>query len=359
MRFLYKIYSGYDGFTPACIPERVTGAGLLSLGWRQYVDAVEIGHEVWVYFHGPHAFVNGVYVRGIVEEVDADYPAVLLRVAESDADQPLTSAVTAERIAAVVAPRGRQVFVLPEEWEPGPSCDIADQANTCAEKNCEFCPAWQSVPLIDPANQGSPPRLDAGFPFQAGYWVIPARCLLHRLRGAIVTEVRRSSELFYRFKLGERALAHPLALGLFHALRGEDLLGWDLVVPIPLSPDKASAGELHRTRALSRELARMMGTPMLEAVGLTEPMSKRRLRAEGVTQLQYERRYRDALEVDARIADYGRILLVDDVVTSGGTLAAASAAVSAVDTNITVGGACAGQMITRHTVVDPTLLMEG
>jgi hypothetical protein len=62
LKFLFKIWSGYDGFRPAEIPNRQLPGGLLRLGWGRYIEAVELGTEVWVYFHGPHAFENGVYV---------------------------------------------------------------------------------------------------------------------------------------------------------------------------------------------------------------------------------------------------------------------------------------------------------
>ena len=55
-RFLYKIWSRYDGFTPTRIPDRGDGRGRLILGWTRYIDVIEAGAEVWVYFYGPHAF---------------------------------------------------------------------------------------------------------------------------------------------------------------------------------------------------------------------------------------------------------------------------------------------------------------
>ena len=55
--------------------------------------------------------------------------------------------------------------------------------------------------------------------------------------------VRRSSELFYRFKTGEAALSFPLALGMHRALAKARRLDFDVIVPVPLSPDKAKRGE--------------------------------------------------------------------------------------------------------------------
>jgi hypothetical protein len=53
VKFLFKINSGFDGFRPARIPDRLEPGGLLPLGWDRYIDAVDDGSEVWVYFRGP------------------------------------------------------------------------------------------------------------------------------------------------------------------------------------------------------------------------------------------------------------------------------------------------------------------
>jgi len=42
MKFLYKIYSGYDGFRPAVMPDRIHNHRL-RLGWKHYIDVVEKG----------------------------------------------------------------------------------------------------------------------------------------------------------------------------------------------------------------------------------------------------------------------------------------------------------------------------
>jgi hypothetical protein len=57
MRFIYKINSSYDGFTPSKSPKRLKSGRRIRLGWNHYIDVVDRNHEVWVYFHGPHAFL--------------------------------------------------------------------------------------------------------------------------------------------------------------------------------------------------------------------------------------------------------------------------------------------------------------
>ena len=133
--------------------------------------------------------------------------------------------------------------------------------------------------------------------FAPAYWVIPPP-LLSALRGQADRASRSSAlpRLFYRFKSGERNLAYPLALGIYHALRKRRLLEFDCIVPIPLSPDKAAKNEIHRTRLLAEELAPLLDAPVDELLTLTKPISKRRLRIQqGLTANQFERQYYETL----------------------------------------------------------------
>ena len=122
VKYVYKIYSKYDGFTPARIPDRMIGdSKTLRLGWKHYVDVVEPEDEVWVYFHGPHRFDNGVYAKGIAENVLYEERAVLVRVTQYRTDTPLTDSKLSARIASVVRTRNQQVFVPPKSLIRRPS----------------------------------------------------------------------------------------------------------------------------------------------------------------------------------------------------------------------------------------------
>ena len=125
---------------------------------------------------------------------------------------------------------------------------------------------------------------------------------------------------FTASKRGEDALAYPLALGIYNSLSKRREFDFDCIVPIPLSPDKEQAGEIHRTRLLSRELARLLGVRVVEGLTLNEPISKRRLLNSGYSRGDFEWRYMKALEVSEKIKGYNRILVVDDVCTEGLTL---------------------------------------
>lgn len=359
MKFLYKIYSGYDGFAPARIPQRLLPSKVLRLSWSRYMDSVELGDEVWIYFHGPHAFRPGVYAKGFIQSKAPERAQANLRVREYATEAPLTDAATSERIAKAVAARGLQVFVYPEEWDIPPLCMVESSAESCANRHCGSCPTWKRLPLIKECEYCLPPRLDGNVSeFVPAYWVIPSRCYLNYEGEAITLTVRQSSNLFYRFKTGIANLAYPLALGLYKALRKRGLIDFDAVVPIPLSPDKADAGEINRTGLLAKELAMLFGTTVASVLSLNKPISKHRLRTDlGLTAKQFERQYRQALTADPGARALSRILLLDDVCTEGSTLRCAVQAIREMNADCTIVAVTAGQMILKSVVRDKAPLV--
>jgi len=163
--------------------------------------------------------------------------------------------------------------------------------------------------------------------------------------------------MFYQFKAGEARLAYPLARGVYDALSEKRNLDFDCVIPVPLSPDKAAAGEVDRTSALARELAQLLGSRSLELLSLRGPISKRRLRNAGTSMREFERLYLDLLEADARVATFSRVLLVDDVCDHGSTLRCAVTRLLSVRAEIEIVGAAAGQMIIKEAVRDRARLV--
>ena len=344
MRFLYKIHSGYDGFRPAVLPQRMRD-GRLRLGWRHYIDAVEKGWECWVYFHGPHRFDNGVYVKGIVAAIDLPASEVHLRVREHSTERPITARDVSARVAEVVATRYRQVFVWPDAWTVAPECGLI----ACKSRQCGDCTTWAGLPLIADGHATAPRRLRwSGYEsLVPAHWIVPRRCYETRITAAVKEVTSRFADL----KLGETSYAYPFARSMFEQLRRRGLLEFNYVVPIPLSPDKATKGEKHRTRALARELGRLLAVPVREMLALTAGVSKRRMLSEGHTIVEFERRYSSALR--ARVpADAERILLVDDVVTGGSTVAQALRVLREQQPGAAVVVATAGQMIVKEAVVE-------
>lgn len=238
MKFLYKIHSGFDGFFPARIPERLRDKKFLPLGWTRYLDEVSRGDEVWVYFRGPHRFEDGVYAKGHVASVDLVSKRVMLRLYRYRTDRPVTDRRTSQRVATIVSPRYRQVFFLPSDWETVPHCDIYSTADSCADRKCEWCPTWKKLPIIGQNEVGPPQHAPLQLQgYAPAYWAIPPRCYISSSR--IQTSIHMTSHIMKAFKTGNQNLAYPLAAGMFEALQRRDLIGFDCIVPVPLSPDKA------------------------------------------------------------------------------------------------------------------------
>lgn len=351
MKFLYKIHSGYDGFHPGRIRHRLIDGKLLRLGWRRYLDQVSPGDEVWIYFRGPQHFQEGVYVKGRVTSVDLAAQEILLRPYQYRTDRPMTDQRTSERVAAIVSVRYRQVFLLPEDWESVPDCSIYVTADSCVQRKCEWCSTWQSLPIVQRDHVYTPERASSSLASYApAYWAIPPRGFLPGYR--IASEIHRTNQIVKAFKMGNANLAYPLARGMFEALVARDLLDFDCVIPVPLSPDKAARGEIHRTRLLAKELGGLLGAPVREWLSLNTPVSKRRLLSAGYSYAGFERRYAASLRVGSSIASVRRILIVDDVCTRGGTLKVICSAIWRVNSTAEIALAVGAQMIVKAAVRD-------
>lgn len=357
MNFIYKIYSGYDGFQPKRIPERLADRRYLSLGWKRYLDEVDVSDEVWVYFHGPHRFEPGVYIKGRVAAIDPDAEKeVRLRVYKYDTSLPLTDRRTSAHVADIVSARGRQVFFFPKEWETVSDCTVFSSADSCFRRRCDWCPTWRSLRRIRKGTFQLPPRIGNEISaFVPAYWAIPPRCYLSFT--VIRPSIHQVTHIIKAFKTGNHKLAYPLARSMFEAIHGMGLAPeFDCVVPIPLSPDKAVKGEIHRTRLLAQELSEMFGIPMRQLLKLTKGISKRRMLSNGYTYTQFERAFSGALGVEDA-ASIRHILLVDDVCTYGGTLRMAIRALESQNSNRQITATVAVQMIVKSVLLDESSVL--
>lgn len=353
MKFLYKIYSNYDGFRPSRIPDRLKQGKYLELGWTRYLDEVSKDDECWVFFYGRHSFTPGVYVKGYITQVDHAKNRAILRVREYDAQAPLTKEEINARIAEVVNVKYRQVFLWPPEWKVVPQCG----PESCAKRLCEDCETWTALRVIDPAHLNRVVAAPARVVVPA-YWITPTRCYVPREGKTLASWVDRTTYIFMEFKFGEKRYSYPLARGIYEALRRRGELEFDAIVPIPLSPDKLKADELHRTRALALELGKLLGVRVRELLTLSEPISKRRMLAAGSTRSEFEHRYRQLLQVDDRIGELERVLLVDDVITRGSTLSCAVWKLRQARSDLDVVAASAGQMIVKPAVASEEGFLE-
>jgi hypothetical protein len=302
---------------------------------------LNIGDEVWIVFIG-RGFEHGVYVRGVVARIDVEKERVRLRVRESSTTNPLA---TSPALLAAVAVRYRQVFLWPADHELREVCHLGD----CAARHCLRCAVWTGLPRIDEGDYEAPAAL-RGIRTVPAYWIIPPRCFLYYNGRRPAPWVQRSTDWFAAFKIGEQRYAFPLAAGIRAALKSRSERRFEAIIPIPLSPDKSEAGELHRTGALAGELSRLTGTPVRSYLRLTAPISKRRMMAQGYTPGEFQARYRERLQVDERVARLDRILLLDDVITKGSTLSVAVASIRAANPAVDIVVAAAGQMIVKTVV---------
>ena len=176
-------------------------------------------------------------------------------------------------------------------------------------------------------------------------------CLVDATKKNIYEEIRELTSRFTAFKCGEMAYAYPFALSMFKQLQKRKQLEFDYVVPIPLSPDKVEKGEQHRTLMLAKELGRLLGVKTQEMLKLSSSVSKRRMQSEGFTVSQFENQYRNSLEVDVP-THTERILLVDDVMTRGSTVAQTVDAINKKHSNVEVVVVTAGRMIVKEAVLN-------
>lgn len=342
--FLYKIYSGYNGFTPSRLPIRIRRKSL-SLGWRQYIEVVEPKDQVWVYFHGSPRFREGVYIKARVRAVNVRRKRVVLRVVKFSTEKPLSGKKITKRIARAVATRGRQVFLVRSMEADNPLCT----PQRCALHRCGSCPVWRRMHLVT-SGEYTPSKRISSLKVRVlpAYWVVPTRSYI--LPRKLKLRVLLSSEVFYEFKAGQGDLAYPLARGIWKVLKKRKLRKFQCIVPIPLSPDKQRQGELNRTLALSEELCRLTNTPVRKLLSLSSAVSKRRWQSRGRSIAEFRNAYRSRLRVKPSACKYDRILLVDDVCTHGNTIALAASAIQKVNPEAEIAAATAGQMITKSSV---------
>ncbi len=102
-------------------------------------------------------------------------------------------------------------------------------------------------------------------------------------------DIHSASDMLYRLKVDEEALAYPLALGMRKALAAARRLDFDAIVPVPLSPDELKAKELHRTLALANELSPLLEASVIEGLSLSALFSKRRIKWLGQSQKRSQR----------------------------------------------------------------------
>lgn len=166
---------------------------------------------------------------------------------------------------------------------------------------------------IDRAERGAPPLCER---------CATVRPAFSQARSAFVYEgpVRR---MLLRFKHGDRLEMTPLLVRWLQAAMTPQMHQADLIAPIPIHPSRLWRRRYNQAAELARPLAACM------AGATYAPSLLRRIRAtpsQGhLSRAERARNVAGALAVDPKAAVSGRrVLLVDDVVTSGATLTEAA-----------------------------------
>jgi len=212
-----------------------------------------------------------------------------------------------------------------------------------------LCPScWETVTFL------SPPQCDAcGLPFEydPGVGALCGACVrekpvYERARAAMIYN-EASRRLVLAFKHGDRTDAAP-AFGAWLARAGRDLLAdAGLIAPVPLHWSRLFTRRYNQSALLAKALGRVSG------VSVTQDLLIRRRRTPPQGRMSpsaRKRNVRGAFAIrksKASLIEGKRVLLIDDVLTTGATVSASARALIA-------AGAEAVDVLTLARVIRPS-----
>jgi ComF family protein len=205
-----------------------------------------------------------------------------------------------------------------------PTCLACRRATDAAGTLCPPC--WTRMPFIERPfceRLGTPFAQDLG-PGLLSPAAISDPPVFERARAVALYEEGPARHLVQRLKYGDRLDLVP-AMARWMARAGAELTqGAELVVPVPLYRWRLFSRRFNQAAVLAQAVAAQAALPF-------DPLALTRVKATrpqvGLTRLQRAENVQGAFRVpeDSRQRVAGRkILLVDDVLTSGATLNAAS-----------------------------------
>ena len=367
LKFLYRILSTYDGFTPAEIPKRITGSYCLTYNWNQYFDQVNKGDIIFTYFTGPGEFSTGIYLISRVIQVDGR--SVLGKIKNYNVKEPLVPPDSFEKLKGHIITRNRgSVFVIPPfvdnffenvyRQETTSELDIPSGVDCpechkglahakCPWRDLEYLVNWPREVVTQV------PDYDA---VTAAYWIVPRQA--HWL--SETSSTHRISSIFYAFKAGYMQYALMFATGIELAIRRHPLMkavSFDALLSVPLSPEKKLNGEPDRVSEICKILSSMLGVPYLRnELVLSKHVSRTQYKKSGKGTIPFKRDYSSALSVtNPKLLEHKKILIVDDVITDGVTLRVVARKLRAAVPDCSVFAATAGVMAKKPNLRYRTL----
>jgi hypothetical protein len=352
MKYLYKINSLYDGFTPQKIEERMEKGTFLTFNWREYFDEVEPGDVVFTYFIGS-GVKKGVYLICKVSKI-MDNRKVLGRVLRYDQKEPLISPTEfAEYENAIITRPIGSVYVIPSLLDIAfedlrkkvtiSEIEVGEVANCyrCETKNCSECSLLKPNFLIKWENEVAL-KISLMEQVISPFWIIPRQS--HWMKKTI--SEHPISRIWYDFKSGYTAYAKLFAFGILKAMENDPRFNaqFDFVLGVPLSPEKKRNNELDRVSELCEILSSETKIPYLpEGLSLTANVTKGEYRRLGKTTFGPDYYAALKLEFPTSLNDK-TVLLIDDVVTDGTTFRIISRKIKDSYPDCHIFGAAAGIM---------------
>lgn len=241
--------------------------------------------------------------------------------------------------------RWRQGWQLALDLVFPPHCPVCGIEVGGAGALCAAC--WDGIDFIEP------PGCEAcGLPFEfdLGAGALCGVCArrpprFERARAALVYN-RHSRKLIIDFKHGDRTDRAPV-YGRWLARAGRELIDdADIIAPVPLHPTRLFSRRYNQAALLAHALARECGKTVVPDLLIR----RRRTPSQGrLGAAERRRNVRGAFEINrawkTRLGDK-RVLLIDDVMTTGATVGASAEALK-------LAGAGAVDVLTLARVVRP------
>jgi adenine/guanine phosphoribosyltransferase-like PRPP-binding protein len=323
--FIYRVNTGYDGFTPSKMEERIKH-GKIIYNWCAYLEALNKGDMVLTHFSGscrPGVYlistVAGIDIRKKVKNVEG-------KVIAMRTDSPLIGkSANPELFGALWNRRRGAELIVPDSLE-NRVIELIRMSLPYIRLPRSFEKILSSISEIPNIDLKRDLSTGLFFPIIGAFWIRPSQSSWIVNAPEWLSTITAS---FGKFKGGDtsnvQAFADAMVIQIRKILKTstQDL---SLVCGVPLSEAKKAMGEVDRVEVLARKVAQGLGVPYKRVFLLNGGISRRLYKLSGKNTDDFIKDYSDSLVIkDKKIievtANSGRkVLLVDDVLTDGITV---------------------------------------